>query len=423
MEPDGSYLLWSNIVGGSGDDTGYDVGVDTTYNVMVTGWTDSGDLNTTDSAYDESYNGDTDCFCLAFSPDGDELSYLTYIGGSAYDKVMSLAVGRYGDSYVTGYTTSTDFPTTLNAYDRSYNQGGDSFAFRLSVWGTGLEFSTYIGGFGDDTGRMILLDSSDNIIVVGLTLSTDFPTLHAYDSSSNGLVDGYILKLNFNGETLISSTYFGGAGDDWIRNGVALDTNGNIVIVGKTDSTDFPIVGNQVYDSTHNGGFDAFVMVFSADFSYPEFNSVTRSPQSPNSLEDVQITANATDPEGVTQVTLQYRTDTSWENVTMTRVSTGGTSWHGTIPAQVSNTTVEYRVVASDAAGNSVESALDDYLVVVPPPIEIPLGLIIAIVSLIAAVLGIVGGLIKMRAIRLERRLKGDKKKDSSKSEVDSKST
>lgn len=415
LSPDGTELGWSNLVGGSGDDTGTNIGLDDYWWVMVTGYTDSDDLptdETTWNPYDDEYNGDLDCFCLGFNRFGNELGFLTYIGGVNNDRGYGLAVTSGGESFITGITSSDDFPVTDHAYDSSYNLDGDAFVLKVSADGTNLDFATYVGGAYEERGNSVMIDSSGNLIVAGRTSSSDFPTLHAYDSTHNGGIDGFLLRITDDGRTLLSSTFFGGSGDEYVSHCLANDTDDNIFVTGGTYSTNFPIVGSQAYDDTHNGDEDVFVICFSADFSYPEFHSVTRSIANPDNQDTVEVTAVITDPEGLAEVTLHYSTDTTSEEVTMVNNPFESNNWTASIPAYPVNTNVTYYVTAIDDAGNQAVSSEDMYQIEPPPPLVIDQGLIIALVSLSAAALGIVGGLIKLRAVHIERSIKSTKESE-----------
>jgi len=125
----------------------------------------------------------------------DPLLYSTYVGGNSYDWATSIAIDASGNAYVTGHTTSSNFPT-VNAYDSSLGGGRDAFVFKLNAAGNGLLYSTYVGGSGADEGHSIAIDTSGNAYVTGETWSTDFPTVNAYDSSLGGTYDVFVFKLS-----------------------------------------------------------------------------------------------------------------------------------------------------------------------------------------------------------------------------------
>ena len=165
-----------------------------------------------------------------------------------------------GNAYVTGGTSSTNFPTTPGAFQTA---GGGAFVTKVSPTGTGLAYSTRLGGVsGGDGGQGVAVDAAGNAYVTGGTDSTDFPTTaNAFQPAyGGGPEDAFVAKLNPTGSALSYSTYLGGSGDD-IGYGIALDTlpNPNAYVVGYTNSTDFPTTP-RAFQTTVDGGFDAFVV-------------------------------------------------------------------------------------------------------------------------------------------------------------------
>jgi len=172
------------------------------------------------------------------------LSYSTFLGGSGGDWGYGIAVDSSGSAYVTGETSSLDFPTVnpLQAGNKSGYQG-TAFVAKLNPAGSALVYSTYLGGSGGDTGYGVALDSSDNAYVTGRTYSTDFPVVNALQSSNLTSAvggTGFVAKLNASGSALIYSTYLGGSGADAGR-GIAVDSSGNAHVTGYTLSADFPV--------------------------------------------------------------------------------------------------------------------------------------------------------------------------------------
>jgi Beta-propeller repeat len=212
------------------------------------------------------------------------LTYSTYLGGSVgengSDFGTSIAVDSAGNAYVTGFTVTTDFPT-LNPV-QSTNQGAlDAFVTKLDPTGTGLVYSTYLGGQGDDFGNGIAVDAGGNAYVTGMTLSQNFPTTAGAFSTTcastdqNGIVraDVFVTKLGASGSALLYSTCIGGSADDE-GFGIAVDAQGNAHIAGGTNSTDFPVTSGAVQtafgggDISSPGAFqDAFVTELNASGS------------------------------------------------------------------------------------------------------------------------------------------------------------
>ncbi len=196
----------------------------------------------------------------------DPLLASTYVGGSNYDRALSIAIDTSGNVYVGGSTISSNFPTTSGIYDTSFN-GGDSDAFLLRFNSdiTNLLASTYLGGTKDDYIYSIDIGTDGNIYMCGDTGSSDFPTTTGvYDTSINNVsnyYDGFVSKLDSGLTSLLASTYLGGSNSDHPRS-LTIDNGGNIYISGTTYSSDFPVTTG-VYDTSFNGGlFDSFISKF-----------------------------------------------------------------------------------------------------------------------------------------------------------------
>ena len=262
LASNGSTLLYSTFIGGSGHDAGHSIAIDTYGNTYVTGYTESADFPTV-NAYDSTYHHSMqldrpgDCFVFKLSADGSTLLYSTFVGGGAIDTGTSITVDSSCNAYVTGRTSSYDFPT-VNAYD-SINEGGDCFVLKLSANGLTLLYSTFIGGEDPDYAHSIAVDASGNAYVTGGTESPDFPTVNAYNSTHGGDRDCYVLKLSANGLTLLYSTFIGGSGSDWGES-IAIDTDANVYVAGTTESKDFPTVN--CYNATFGGDEDCFILKF-----------------------------------------------------------------------------------------------------------------------------------------------------------------
>ena len=177
-------------------------------------------------------------------------------GRDIVDDGRGIAVDSAGAAYVTGFTFSTDFPTTAGAFDPSANDG-DAFITKLNPAGSGLAYSTYLGGSSIDNGIGIAVDSAGAAYVIGSTGSTNFPTTAgAFDTSASG-GDAFVTKLNPAGSGLAYSTYLGGSSSDEGR-GIAVDSAGAAYVVGSTFSTGFPTTAG-AFDTSANGLNDAFV--------------------------------------------------------------------------------------------------------------------------------------------------------------------
>ncbi len=271
LSADGSTLLFSTFLGGSANEESWEktrIGLDPDGNIYVTGLTESNDFPTTPGAYDTTHNGplgvgnaSRDVFITKFLPDGSDIVYSTYVGGSDRDQGMSLAVNSAGEAYVTGFTFSSDFPTTPGAYDESPNGERNVFALRLNAEGTSLVYSTVIGGASKDWAWDMVLDGSGDLYVAGATSSADYPTTPgAYQTISTG-GDGFITRLSADGSSLVGSTLFGKTGGTGSNIVLSLerDADGNIWIAGETDATMLPTNSLSFLSSYQGGTADAWL--------------------------------------------------------------------------------------------------------------------------------------------------------------------
>lgn len=260
LNQDGSDLIFSTFIGGS--DTEWFGGgfvLDSEYNVYVTGATSSEDFPTTPGCYDDSYNGDgADVIVFKLNPDGSDLVYSTYIGGDNWDRGWRIVVDLEANAYITGWTFSSDFPTTPGCFDNTMAGSHDIIVLKINQDGSDLIYSTLLGGSGSEWHSNIAIDSQNNVYISGSTFS-DFPiTPGSYDDSYNGGWDGVLSKLNSDGSELLYSTFIGGA--EWDRcNALLIESENNAYIVGRTNSSDFPTTSGS-YDNSHNGENDAFAL-------------------------------------------------------------------------------------------------------------------------------------------------------------------
>jgi hypothetical protein len=255
VNPSGMALIYSGFLGGSGDDYGYGIAVDSSGNAYVTGMTQSSNFPTTPGAFNTSLNGYSDAFMVKLNPSGTALVYSGFLGGSGDDYGYGIAVDSSGNAYVTGMTASSDFPAVVGP-DTSFNGGKDAFVAKVNPSGTALVYAGFLGGLDWDSGYGIAVDSSGNAYVTGYTFSSDFPAVVGPDTSYNGNCDAFVAKVNPVGTALVYSGFLGGSYPDWGLD-IAVDYSGNAYVTGVTASSNFPAVVGP--DTSFNGGWDAFV--------------------------------------------------------------------------------------------------------------------------------------------------------------------
>lgn len=254
----GSALVFSTFLGGVQTDEVWGMTLDGVGNVYLTGYTDSPNFPTTASAFDTTYNGFGDVFVTKINAGGSALVYSTYLGDGNAEDGSAIVVDDEGSAYVTGYTFSTDFPTSSGAYDTSHNGNTDVFLTKVNPTGSDLGFSTFIGGGASEDADDMVMDGAGNLFLVGYTSSFDFPTTpDGYDISLSGVPDGFVAKVAANGAALLYGSYFGGGDSEYLY-ATALDEAGRLLLTGMTDSFNFPTTAG-AYDTTWNGEFDGFL--------------------------------------------------------------------------------------------------------------------------------------------------------------------
>jgi len=269
LNASGSALIYSTYLGGAGTDTFGALAVDAVGSAYVTGYSTHSNFPTTAGAFDTSFNGGGgDAYVAKLNASGSALVYSTYVGGaSAFENGTGIAVDGPGSAYLGGYTDSPDFPTTAGAFDTSHNGGTDAFVSKLNASGSGLAYSTYLGGAAGETGQAIAVDLAASAYLAGTTTSAGFPTtVGAFDTSHNGSNDVFVSKLNASGSALAYSTHLGGTSTDYAGSGIALDGSGSAYVAGQTASSDFPTSAG-AFDMSYNGSDDGFVSKLDASGS------------------------------------------------------------------------------------------------------------------------------------------------------------
>ncbi|MGD0047050.1 MAG: SBBP repeat-containing protein [Bryobacteraceae bacterium] len=253
-------VAYSSYLGGSGLDSGNAIAVDSAGNVTVVGDTTSANFPVL-RPIQTRLNGQTNVFVARLSPTLGALVYSTYLGGNGNDHGAGVALDGMGAAYLTGSTTSTNFPVA-NAFQPASGGNQDVFVAKIATAGNSLVYSTYLGGSGGtvgfpEAGSAIAVDSAGDAYVTGTTSSPNFPLANALFASSAGVgIHAFVTELNPAGSGLVYSTYLGGSSIDQAA-AIAVDSGGNAVIAGFTASTDFPLADPTQASLT--GSYDAFV--------------------------------------------------------------------------------------------------------------------------------------------------------------------
>ena len=232
LSPQGDALVYSTYLGGR---SGESVAVDKERNAYVTGRTLTSELPTTEGSFQPDLIDGFDAFVAKLNREGSDLIYSTHLGGGGADIGTAIAVDANGSAHVTGYTESSDFPTTAGALDTGYNGGTDAFVTKLNAAGSNLVYSTFLGGYNSDRGMDIVVDIGGNAYLTGETSSSDFPTLDPLQAEfSGGGYDAFVTSLDTTG-ALGYSTYLGAEQFD-TGNAIAVDQFGNAWVTGETSS-------------------------------------------------------------------------------------------------------------------------------------------------------------------------------------------
>ncbi len=246
-------LLYSTVLGGSGDDYGLAIAIDAAGNAYVAGATTSASFpGVGGGSAQVTSGGGYDAFVTKINAAGTAIVYSTYLGGSGADVANGIAVDGAGNAYVTGSTSSSTFPGVTASSLRPLNAGGpnDAFVTKLGPDGATIVYSTFLGLDGDDQGLAIAVDGAGSAYVTGMTSAPQptsgpppvFPGITASSiqpTYGGGLHDGFVIKLDPAGTAIVYSTYLGGASEDFGQ-GIAVDGAGAAYVTGSTKSTSFP---------------------------------------------------------------------------------------------------------------------------------------------------------------------------------------
>ncbi|MFN8533460.1 MAG: SBBP repeat-containing protein [Dehalococcoidia bacterium] len=259
LAPDGA-RLWTQFLGGNGDDIAYAVAYDPTGGVLVTGSTSSDNFNLVNAAQ-TTYGGNQDGFVARLRADTGAVVWSTYVGGSGTEQVNGIVARADGSALIHGHTESPNL-RTLNAFQPTIGGKGDSFVAGYTPVGA-LAWCSFLGGNDGELSAGAALDSSGALYVTGQTLSSNFPVKNALQGNIGGFQDGFVTKIAPAGNEIVWSTFLGGGQYDLAR-AIAVDSAGRIAVAGWTASINFPI--KNAVQSVYGGGiFDGFISLLAPD--------------------------------------------------------------------------------------------------------------------------------------------------------------
>lgn len=257
------HLTYSTYLGGQGVEGHAYLHLDNENNILLISHTSSSNFPVKNAIQAEN-KGDSDIIFAKLSPNGQELLFSTFLGGSGEDFASGGAFDSNDNLIAVGVTSSSDFPTINALQPTKSNSTRDVFVTKLSTDDESILFSTHLGGGSDYYTTKAVIDGQDNIIVAGSTDSVYFPLKDAYQEQMGGRTDGFVTKISADGQQILWSTYFGGAWDDQIKH-ITADSEGNIIVIGVTSSTNLPITENAYQPIKSASSWDVFVAKLSAD--------------------------------------------------------------------------------------------------------------------------------------------------------------
>lgn len=293
LSPDGSRLVYSTLIGGSGTDQCRGaMYVHEDGAVSFSGYTDSRNFPTTIGAVQRQFQGGYGDACIArLSADGTSLEFSTYLGSSGPDHAFAgLAVHADGSLVVTGAAGAADFPVTANAFQTEFggNAGhgvwnGDAFVARIGLTPDNqavVHYVSFLGGSADEKSTAqhgLALDAQGNVYVSGTTHSADFPTTPGgFQQKLNGANNLYVSKISADGSRLLASTYLGGiVGNGYETSGMTIDSLGHLLISGSIFGgiTHHPVSPGAFQPEAGGGSGEAFFLALSPDLSMIRYTS------------------------------------------------------------------------------------------------------------------------------------------------------
>jgi hypothetical protein len=334
----GNAIVYSTYLGGNGgNEYGQGIAVDSSGNVYVTGGTNSTNFpGISGSSFQSTYGGYwRDAFATKINAAGNAITYSTYLGGSGDDLGSSIAADGSGNAYIGGVTESTNFPLS-SALQGTKNGSGDAFLVKLGSTGTAV-YSTYIGGSGGEDGAHVETDGSGNAYLSGRTDSTDLPgvTGSVLQPTKSTGIDGYVLKVNSTGSTILYATYYGDTGTDDVST-FKVDGSGNLYIAGNSSSTTLPGITGSSIQSSNAGDEESFIakinssataVTWATFFGGTGYDAIARGGLGIDSSANVYVTGvtNSTSFPGVNGTSMQPALNGT-SDAFVTKINAAGTS-------------------------------------------------------------------------------------------------
>jgi hypothetical protein len=311
LATNGTSLIYSTYMGSTQTDIAFGIALDAAGVIYITGSASSFGFRTTPGAFQTMRPGPISAFLSKINPTlqpSQQLAYSTFLGGNSVDQGKGVAVDSAGNAYVTGITSSTNFPMTSGAFQTTYGGGNnDAFVSKIDPTQSGadsLVYSTYLGGGDDDEGAAIAVDAAGDAYVTGFTSSTDpspFPTTSDAIQPTLGsafATNAFVSELNVLGSDLVYSSYFGGSNFDEAT-GIALDQSDNVYLAGVSSSNNLPPGSIPAFQPLLAGGSNAFV----AQQNIPQFKVVNVIPNNQSNETDANSEPSiAVDPSDPTRI-------------------------------------------------------------------------------------------------------------------------
>lgn len=361
-------LVYSTYLGGSGQDRGVGIALDSSRRIYVTGRTASSDFPTSSPLQTANAGGTYDAYVAKLSASGGALLYSTYLGGGGDDQGIDIAVDDGDNAYVTGSTTSVNFPTTAGTFDSSCGTDGfcnggnmDVFVTKVNSAGNSLAYSTYLGGGSYEASQGIAVNAAGCAHVTGYTDSTNFPLANPFQSTcgcGGGFVEAFVTKMDPAGGGILYSSYLGGNSSDYGIE-IALDNSGVVYLSGETFSNTFPTLNP--LQSTWSGHYDAFLTMITAssDLSVTKTDSPDPVPAGSELIYTIVATNNGPDtasgvtvtdplPAGMSFLSAESTQGSCSESSGTVACNLGTLASHGT-----ATVTIRVRPIAAGNASNT----------------------------------------------------------------------